>query len=90
MYELFDVILDALCDFLGIENRKGEGPGILRWFFRVLFGIFMVLFSILMTILSLFRIRRPRKRLWRWIWLIVLLFVMIAVAVFLLMHFSVI
>ena len=49
MDELFDMILDAICEFFGIEYRRDHGPGIFRWIFRALLRIFLLLFGIIMT-----------------------------------------
>ena len=40
MDELFDALLDAICDFFGIEKRRGQEPGIFRWILRVIWKLF--------------------------------------------------
>ena len=86
MNDLFDVVIDAVCDFLGLEKRRGHEPGIFRWVLRVLWKIFLLLFGLLALILSVFRIRRrPRKRR-RWL-LWVILWVAILAGAFLAWYF---
>ena len=78
MDELFDMILDAICSFFGIEYRRDRGPGILRWIFRVLLRVFLILFGILMTLMSFLQIRRMRRH--RWVSVLVLVFTLSAIA----------
>ena len=78
MDELFDMILDAICEFFGIEYRRDQGPGIFRWIFRALLRIFLLLFGIIMTMMSFMQIRRMKRR--RWVSVLLLVFVLGVVA----------
>lgn len=86
MDELFDALLDAICDFFGIEKRRGQEPGIFRWILRVIWKIFLLLFSLLALILTVFQIRpRSRRRRYRILW--ILLLILIAVGAFSVWYF---
>ena len=64
MDELFNMILDAVYEFFGIDISRNRGPGILRWIFRILLRIFMVLFGILTALISFLQIRRMHRHRW--------------------------
>ena len=78
MDELFDMILDAICEFFGIKYRRDQGPGIFRWIFRALLRIFLLLFGIIMTMMSFMQIRRMKRR--RWVSVLLLVFVLGVIA----------
>ena len=78
MDELFDMILDAICEFFGIEYRRDQGPGIFRWIVRALLRIFLLLFGIIMTMMSFMQIRRMKRR--RWVSVLLLVFVLGVIA----------
>lgn len=85
MDDLFDMILDAICEFFGIEYRRDQGPGILRWIFRVLLRIFLLLFGILTVLMSFLQIRKMRRR--RWIAVLILILT-VALIAFLVWYFA--
>ena len=78
MDELWDAILDAVCDFIGIERRQGNGPGLLRWLFRLIFKIFLLLFGILAFSISFLQFRRLRR--YRLVSVLLLLALVVVVA----------
>jgi len=86
MDELFDALLDAICDFFGIEKRRGQEPGIFRWVLRVIWKLFLLLFSLFALILTIFQIRSRQRRRRYWI-LWILLLILIAVGAFLVWYF---
>lgn len=87
MDDLFDALLDAICDFFGIKKRRGHEPGIFRWILRVIWKIFLLLFSLLALILTVFQIHpRRRRRRYRLLW-IFLVIVMIAIVAFSVWYF---
>ena len=74
MDELFDALLDAICDFFGIEKRRGKEPGIFRWILRVIWKLFLLLFSFIALLLSVFQIRpRSRRRRHWFLWPLLLI-----------------
>ena len=78
MDDLFDMMLDAICEFFGIEYRRDHGPGILRFIFRVLLRIFLLLFGILTMIMSFLQIRKMRRH--RWIAILILILTVAVIA----------
>ena len=78
MDELLNAILDAACDFFGIDPRRGRGPGLLRWIFHLLLKLFLLLFGILALMTSFLQFRKLRKYRWISVLLMILLIVVIA------------
>ena len=78
MDELFDMILDAVCGFFGIDTGRDRGSGILRRIFKFLLRVFLVAFGVFTFLLSFLQIRKMRRR--RWLSVVLLVILILALA----------
>ena len=78
MDELFDMILDAVCEFFGIDTSRDHGRGILRKIFKVLLRVLMFVFGAFAVMLSFLQIRKMHRHRWLSVLLLGLLILAIA------------